>query len=116
MTTRQYKGASKIIINNNDSIILEKNTTWYRFPFYTEKKENDECDFEVVIENKDDIDYYVDVFIIKNNDDYNSDNYLKIPLNTLLELDINSFNGYIGENLISISGCAILREFIKNHM
>jgi hypothetical protein len=116
MTTRQYKGVSKIIINNNNCIILEKNSTWYRFPFYTEKTETDECDFEVMIENKDNVDYYVNMFIVKNNDDYSSDNYLKIPLTKLQELDIYNFNGYIDENLISISGCAIIREFVKNHM
>ena len=116
MTTRQYKGASKIIINNDDCIILEKNSTWYRFPFYAEKTESDECDFEVMIESKDDVDYYVHMFIIKNNDDYNSDNYLKIPLTTLQKLDPNNYNRYIYNNLISISDCAIIREFVRNHM
>lgn len=112
MTTSQYKGSSKFIIQNNN-IILEQNSTWYRFPFYSEKTESDVCDFDVIIESNDDIDYHVKMYIIIDDDsDYND--CLKIPLDTLKDLDLDDHQYvYIDGKLLSISALAILKEYIR---
>ena len=104
--TLEYKGSTKFIISNNN-VILEKSNTWYRYPFYMEKTINDNADYDVIIETKDNIDYYVKLYVITdNNTDYS--NYFQIPVETIKSVDLTN-SDLIDDKKLSISALSITK-------
>ena len=103
-----YKGCSKFIISNNN-IILEKANDWFRYPFYPEKTIDDRADYDVVIENKDNVDNYVKLYIIRDDStDYSSDKYIQFPIDNVKKADLEN-SSHINGNLLSISARAITK-------
>ena len=109
-----FKECSKLIINNNN-IILEKvnKDKWLKVPFYPEKSESDPCSFITVIQVENYV-YTINVHII-DDDSYNNDeNYVKIPLDSLIKLDLSKLD-YIDGYKITIPACAILSKYIDKY-
>lgn len=107
-----YKGSSKFIIHNNNVIYEKVNNEWVRVPFYNEKTIDDEAEHNIIIEHTNNTDYYVKLYVIRDDEDnYSDDKYVKIPIEIIKKHDFD--NKYIDDNLLSISALSITKYMVK---